>query len=133
MGRKFVLRCAGVSVVCTIIFFVSYYGGLFYKIVPFAAAAVLLNTALLSGVGFNSWGIKFGVHAITVLAFSGAAEYLNAYRFVGKLLGIDIGGRMWGESLMINNCYWFGILFCSSLLSLAVTAVIVYVRKKEDD
>lgn len=131
MSNKKVVHCTAFAFLCGVIFFVTYYGGLFYSVRIFLTVYGVVTSLLLISYDFNVWGVKCGMYAIGVMVLMGIFQQINLYNVVGeKLLNINMNKHLWGESLVISNCLWFGVLFGSVLFALGVTAIRVYRRSK---
>ncbi|MBO5447737.1 MAG: hypothetical protein J5994_00285 [Ruminococcus sp.] len=129
MNKNIDFRCVGCALLCTLTFFITYYGGIFYnRTVSFAAASVI-TLILLVSKSFNEWGSKILIYVLTVMVLVAVFQTYSLNEFIAEKLGYSIGNYSWGELLVISNCLWFAIVMGGALVSLTVTAVIVYRRE----
>lgn len=130
MTKKVTAGCVGVSIICAVVFFITYYCGIFYNLWLCFAVGLSINTLLFISKEFNRWGIKLGVYSIVVLLLVGIFQAYKLNEFLAAIVGYDVEGTTWGELLMISNGLWFGLVLGSALVSLGVTAVIVYFNER---
>lgn len=124
--EKITARCIGVAIIGTVVFFVTYYCGIFYNLWLCFAVGTGISTLLLISRTFNNWGVKLGIYALLVLVLIGIFQAYHLNEFFANLVGYNVEGTTWGEILTISNSLWFGLVFGSGLVSLGITAVIVY-------
>lgn len=132
MKKAISFRSAAAALGCTAVFFVTYYGGIFYNLKISFFVGALLTFPLLVSKSFNNWGAKTGLYFVLVLLLVGVAQAYDLNQFIAEYLRYDLDDISWGEQLMISNCLWFGIVFGSAMVSLAVTAVIAYIKQPQE-
>lgn len=130
MERKTTIHCTAAAVLCTATFFITYYGGIFYNLKLCFACAAVINTALLISPSFNKWGAKTGMTAAFVMVLLGLFQAYHINKIIAEHIGYENNDQTWGEILTLSNCLWFSILFGSAMLSLLITAIIVYIRER---
>lgn len=130
MSKKVTVQCVGVAVICAVLFMVTYYCGIFYNLWLCFAVGFIISTLLLISRSFNKWGVKLGIYAAVVIVLIGVFQAYNINEFFAELVGYNVEGTTWGELLMISNGLWFGLVLGAALVSLGITAVIVYYSER---
>lgn len=130
MTKKVTAKCVGVSVICAVSFIITYYCGIFYNLWLCFAVGLCVSTLLLISRSFNNWGVKLGIYAAVVLVLIAVSQTYKLNEFFAGLVGYNVEGTTWGEILTVSNGLWFGLVFGSALVSLGITAVIVYYNER---
>ena len=134
MEKKNIIFCIGAGILSSVIFFVSYYGSLYFSIQLFAPACTVITLVLAFSTEINRWAVKYFTYGMFVLVLTLVFQKIRMYEIVGKLL--DLQGKntiLSAEDIVINNCVWFGIIFFVGIITFIVSAVISYVRSKNDE
>ena len=132
MKKIGIVRRIGSALLSTAIFFVSYYGGLFYSVRIFATAGAVITFALMISTSLDFWAEKYLTYGVLVLILTIIFQRIEMHNYVADFLNINFNyTAATAEDIVINNCVWFAIIFFVALVTLAVTAVISYVKNRQ--
>ena len=132
MKKIGVVRRIGSALLSTAVFFVSYYGGLFYSVKIFATAGAVITFALMISTSLDFWAEKYLIYGVLVLILTTIFQVSDMHNYVADFLNINFSYTVGtAEDIVINNCVWFAIIFFVALVTLAVTAVISYVKNRQ--
>jgi hypothetical protein len=126
MKKALCFRNIFASALCTLVFFITYYSGIFFNLkISFITAAVITSLLLIS-VGLNDWAVKTAFYFITVILLNSVIQAYSLTKILGEKIDFQLENISWGEQLTISNCLWFAVVFGCSMLSLGISAVIAY-------
>lgn len=119
--------------ICSIIFFVTYYCGLFMRdyTVTLAVLGGALTSLLMSSKDFSNWTEKSLVYAFIVISLACVFQYTDMHLILARSLDIDCSNVAWGETQLISNSIWFGQGFGSEMIALVITAIATYKESKD--
>lgn len=128
-----IIKNCGLSVLLTAVFYSSYYVGLLFNnyTVIFAVSCGVFTSILLISSKFSEWAERLGLYVCAVLILAALFQNNDMHLIAAELLSVSDDNVRWGERQLICNCIWFCVVFLSGLISLAVTAVLVYIDSKK--
>ena len=132
MVKNSIAKKCGISLLASVVFFTTYYGGLLFDeyIVYMAIAGGLINIILISDKNFFSWAEKVGIYAIILLSLSALFQAIDMHLYMAELFSVNTEGIAWGERQLIANCIWFGQAVLTTLIALAITLIMNYIENK---
>ena len=126
-------KYCGMSVLASVVFYVSYYVGLLYEeySVFMVVAGGILNVFILSSKSFSPWAEKTGLFACIVLILAALFQSIDMHIYIADLFSVKTEDIQWGTRQLIANCMWFGQAVIDVLISLALTFIASYIESKK--
>lgn len=133
MNSKKIIKCGVCSFLAALIFFATYYAGLFYTSMVAFSCGTIISILLLVSTTVNTFAEKGILYSSIVLLGCILLQKINMHEIVAQCINFEITSDInMAHRLVVNNCFGFLMYFCSVVIALIFTALISHIKKRTD-
>lgn len=133
MNSKKIIKCGVCSFLAVLVFFVSYYAGLFYSYKIAFTCGMVLTIIFLVSTAITTFAEKSILYSSMVLLGCIIFQKIDMHKIIAHWINYEISTDVnIAQKLVFNNCCCFLLYFVSIILALIITTLITYIKKRTD-